>query len=146
VQHIKCQYTTHYLTQLCSSTNQCELARIYPCLDKYHHRITRQVQSHEANSFQHTHTHTCLTALCPGLPRSAGTREVKPIRILLKQETVSGRGISWAICKSAPCSRQVTICPSCHPANSVKALKVNSFQILGKNSYRNTITQATVDL
>ena len=28
--------------------------------------------------------------------------------ILLKQETVSGSGISWAICKSAPCSRQTT--------------------------------------
>ena len=32
----------------------------------------------------------------------------KPIWILLKQETVSGSGISWAICKSAPCSRQIT--------------------------------------
>ena len=28
--------------------------------------------------------------------------------ILLKQETVSGSGICWAICKSAPCSRQIT--------------------------------------
>ena len=28
---------------------------------------------------------------------------------LLKQETVSGSGISWAICKSAPCSRQITM-------------------------------------
>ena len=51
------------------------------------------------------HTHTRLTALCPGLP---GTRKVKPIWILLKQETVSGSGISWAICKSAPHSRQIT--------------------------------------
>jgi len=33
--------------------------------------------------------------------RWAGTRKVKPIWILLKQETVSGSGISWAICKSA---------------------------------------------
>ena len=45
----------------------------------------------------HTHTHTRLTALCPGLPGWAGTRKVKPIWILLKQETVSGSGISWAI-------------------------------------------------
>ena len=29
--------------------------------------------------------------------------------ILLKQETVSGSGISWAICKSAPRSRQITM-------------------------------------
>ena len=39
-----------------------------------------------------THTHTRLTALCRGLPRLAGTRKVKPIWILLKQETVSGSG------------------------------------------------------
>ena len=54
------------------------------------------------------HTHTRLTALCPGLPGWAGTRKVKPIWILLKQETVSGSGISWAICKSAPRCRQIT--------------------------------------
>ena len=54
------------------------------------------------------HTHTRLTALCPGLPGWAGTRKVKPIWILLKQETVGGSGISWTICKSAPHSRQIT--------------------------------------
>ena len=58
--------------------------------------------------FPHTHTHTHLTALCPGLPWWASTRKVKPIWILLKQETVSGSGIRWAICNSAPCSRQIT--------------------------------------
>jgi len=81
------------------------------------------------------HTHTRLTALFPGISRWAGTRKVKPIWILLEQETVSGSGISWAICKSAPSSRQITMpaphrsvflqagCPSCCPTNSVKALK-----------------------
>jgi len=81
------------------------------------------------------HTHARLTALFPGLPRGAGTRKVKPIWIILKQETVSGSGISWAMCKSAPRSRQITMptphhsvflqagCPSCRPTNSVKALK-----------------------
>jgi len=44
----------------------------------------------------HTHTHT---PVCPGLPGWAGTRKVKPIWILLKQETVSG---------SASRSRQIT--------------------------------------
>ena len=43
-------------------------------------------------------THPHLMALCPGLPGWAGTREAKPIWILLKQETVSGSGISWTIC------------------------------------------------
>ena len=52
--------------------------------------------------------YTRLTALCPGLPGWAGTRNVKPIWILLKQETVSSSGISWAICKSASLSRQRT--------------------------------------
>ena len=53
-------------------------------------------------------THTRLTALCLGLPRWAGTTKVKPIWILLEQEIVSGSGISWATCKSAPRSRQIT--------------------------------------
>ena len=82
-----------------------------------------------------THTHTCLMALFPGLPGWASTRKVKPVGILLKQETVSGSGISWAICKSAPRSRQINTpaphhsvflqagCPSCRPTNSVRALK-----------------------
>jgi len=90
----------------------------------------------------HTHTHTCLTALCPGLTRWAGTRKVKLIWILLKQETVSGSGISWAICKSASRSRQITMpaphhsvfyrpdsmgCPTGGPTNSVKALKAINY-------------------
>jgi len=54
------------------------------------------------------HTSHTYNGPLPGLPRWAGTRKVKPIWILLKQETVSGSGISWAICKSAPSSRQIT--------------------------------------
>jgi len=62
----------------------------------------------------HTHTHTRLTALFPGLPRWAGTRKVTPIWISLNQETVSGSGISWAIYKSASRSSQITIlAPHC---------------------------------
>jgi len=38
----------------------------------------------------HTDTHTRLTALCLGLPGWAGTRNLKSIWILLKQETMSG--------------------------------------------------------
>ena len=54
------------------------------------------------------HTHTCLTAICLGLPRWVGTRKVKSVWTLLKQETLSGSGISWAICVSAPRSIQIT--------------------------------------
>ena len=57
---------------------------------------------------RNTHTPTRLTALCPGLPRWAGIRKVKPVWILLEQETVSGSGISWTTCKPAPRSRQTT--------------------------------------
>ena len=49
---------------------------------------------------------------------------------------MSGSGIPWAVCKSAPRSCQITTpvphhsvlqagCPSCRPTNSVKALKVS---------------------
>jgi len=56
-----------------------------------------------------TYTHTPrLTALFPGLPGWASTRKVTPIWIFVKQETVSGSGIRWAIYKSAPRSRQIT--------------------------------------
>ena len=61
-----------------------------------------------------THTRSRLTALCPGLPGWASTRKVKPIWILLKQETASGSGISLAICKSALRSRQITTPASHH--------------------------------
>ena len=82
----------------------------------------------------HTHTHTRFTALYPGLPRWAGTRKVKPIWILLKQETASGSGINWPYASMhlatdrLPCQHPTTQvflqtgCPSCRPTNSVKAL------------------------
>ena len=44
----------------------------------------------------------------PGLPGWASTRKVKTIWILHCQMTVSGSGISLAVHKSAPSSRQIT--------------------------------------
>ena len=52
-----------------------------------------------------THTH-------PFNGPSSGTTQVSRYqkgKTNLKQETVSGSGISWAICKSAPRSRQITM-------------------------------------
>ena len=54
----------------------------------------------------------------------------------LEQETVSGSGISWAICKYAPHPRHITMpapdhsflqarCPSCCLTNSIKALNTS---------------------
>ena len=88
---------------------------------------------------RHPFTDSHLMAFLPGLPGWAGTRKVKPIWILLKQETVSGSGMSRATCKSAPRSRQITTpaphhssflqagCPSCLPTNSIKALKAKLY-------------------
>ena len=71
-------------------------------------RMTDTVTFVTVSLKSHKRTHL-LTALCPGLPGWASTRKVKPMWILLKQETLSGSGISWAICKSAPHSRQITM-------------------------------------
>ena len=54
-----------------------------------------------------THTHPFNGPLS-GTTQVSRYQKVKPIWFLLKQETVSGSGISWAICKSAHRSRQIT--------------------------------------
>jgi len=54
-----------------------------------------------------THTHLFNRPLS-GTTQVVRYHKVKPIWTLLKQETASGSGISWAICKSAPRSRQIT--------------------------------------
>ena len=67
----------------------------------------------------HTHTHTTVLLLCWNLSgttrvstyQKGKTRQVKTNLDLLEQETVSGSGICWAICKSAPHPRQ----PHQHP-------------------------------
>jgi len=83
----------------------------------------------------HTHTQPFYGPLgfSLGLPRWACNRKVKPID-LLEQEIESGSGIIWAMCKSAPWPRHITMpashhsvflqarCPSCRPANSMNAL------------------------
>ena len=79
----------------------------------------------------HTHTHPFNGPLSRTI-RVSRYQKVKPIWILLKQETVSGSGISWAICKSAPRSRQTTTSaphhsvfyrPDALPATQPTALK-----------------------
>jgi len=66
-----------------------------------------------------------------GTTRVSRYQKGKTIWILLKQEAVSGSGISWAVCKSAP-HHFVFLqagCPSCRPTNSVKALKAATSDI-----------------
>ena len=98
--------------------------------DMWHHRQTLTY----LNATVHTHTH--LTSLFLGLPRWAGTRKVKPMWILQKQETDS----EWQwhqlahmqVCTLLQTDNHTSTpphcllragCPSCHPTNRVKALK-----------------------
>ena len=83
----------------------------------------------------HTHNHfmALLDFVCDY--RVSQHQKDKTNMDLLEQETVSGSSISWAICKSAPWLRHITMpashhsvflqagCPSCCPTNSIKALK-----------------------
>jgi len=55
----------------------------------------------------HTHTHP-FNGHLSRTTRVSRYQKGKPIWISLKQETVSGSGIRWAICKSAPSSSQIT--------------------------------------
>jgi len=71
----------------------------------------------------HTHTHAHAHTHSFNGPLSRTTRvsryqKGKTNLDLLKQETVSGSGISWAICKSAPHSRQITM-PALHPTTEM---------------------------
>ena len=64
----------------------------------------------------------CLTALFPGLPGWAGTKKAKPIWILLKQETMSGSDISWAICRpdALPAAQQTASKHLPKPTRNIK--------------------------
>ena len=89
-------------------------------------------QIHVATNQLHTHP---FNSPFSGTTQPSQYQKGKPIWILLKQETVSGRGISWTISKSlqtdyhastTPLSFLQAGCPSCRPTNSVKALKANN--------------------
>ena len=77
-------------------------------LQKVYTRLLKLVCHARRYVSQHTHTHTHTHPFDGPFSGWASTRKVKPIWISLKQETVSGSGISWTICKSAPSSRQIT--------------------------------------
>ena len=83
------------------------------------------------------HMHTHLMALFPGLPWWAGTRKIKPIWILVKQDS------EWQwhqlghmqVCTLLQTDNHISTpplcflqagCPSCHLTNSIKTLKATS--------------------
>ena len=100
--------TVQHSTQTCSYVLSAFFLSLIPRSVSLSYSNTDVPLSCLTSAVNLIYTHTRLTALYPGLPGSASTRKVKPIWILLKQETVSGSGISWAVCKSAPRSRQIT--------------------------------------
>ena len=70
------------------------------------HGVYIHLTVHVRNLSEHTHTFSGPLSRTTQLSRY---QKGKPNWILLKQETVSSSGISWAVCKSAPCSRQTTM-------------------------------------
>ena len=62
----------------------------------------------------------------------------KPIWILLKQKTVSGSGISWAMCKSAPRSRQITT-PAPHHSVFYRPDSLPAAQPTASKNWRQTM-------
>jgi len=68
----------------------------------------KKYRNSNTNTFSNaTHTHP-FNGPFSGTTRVCWYQKGKTNLDLLKQETVSGSGISWAICKSAPRSRQIT--------------------------------------
>ena len=121
------------LWQLLHNVQNTEFTNTTAKINKIHTSIvlcTRIAHTY-INEIRHPFTDTRLTALCPGLPGWAGTRKVKPTWILLKQETVSGSEIRWAICKSAPCSRQITM-PAPHRSDSHGKKSAKSQKLIWK--------------
>ena len=99
------------IESLSTSTDCCTSGDGWRMGEHFYGMVRNGMEIPQGWASTHTHTHTYLTALILGW---AGTRKVKPIWILLEQETVSGNGISWATCKSAPSSRQITMPPPHH--------------------------------
>jgi len=82
-------------------------------------RTDHMINSHDFTKVDNqkltTHTHTFDGPFSRTTWVSRYQKGKTSVCIVLKQETVSGSGISWAICKSAPRSRQITT-PTPHPS------------------------------
>ena len=115
----------------------CHVTYVHLCFLCWRGNITWSTLKVLLNSNQdYTHTtHTRLTALCPGLPRWAGTRKVKT-NLYFTGARDSER--QWyqlghtQVCTSLQTDNHaITLllkflqagCPSCRPTNSVTALK-----------------------
>ena len=98
---------------------------------------TQRVVTLTSCKLTHTHTHTHpFNGPFSGTTRVSRYQKGKTsLDFTEARDSEWQCGISWAVCKSAPCCRQITTpathhsvflptgCPSCRPTNSVKALK-----------------------
>jgi len=91
-----------------------------------------------------THTHTNLTALFPGVPTWASNRKVKPIWILLKQETaaVASAGPYIQVCTSIQTDNHASTPAVCYFYSRMPFLPHNqqhhSIVYICTNTYTNT--------
>ena len=97
----------------------------------------QRITAHQQIILHHTHTHP-LNGPLSGTMRVSWYQKGKPIWILLKQETVSGSGISWAIWKSAPRSRQITM-PAPHHSVSYRPYALRVAQPTASKHWRQII-------
>ena len=80
------------------------------CMHLVFTELADSANKDKKHNITHTHTHThTFNGPFSGTTYVSRYQKGKLIWILLKQETVSGSGISWAICKSATRSRQTTM-------------------------------------
>jgi len=103
----------------------------------------------------HTHTHTHIYPFNGPLSRTTQVSRYQKGKTNLDftgaRDSESGSGTRWAICKSAPRTRQTTTpaphrsvflqagCLSCRPTNSVRALKAKKFFNSLKHLVRATV-------
>jgi len=101
---------------------------VYPSTDLLAWRREKSIpptlyKEYGARARMHVHTHTHTHPFYSPLDivwDYLGEPLPEPIQILLEQETVSGSGISWAICKSAPHPIQITT-PAPHHTQFLQA-------------------------
>jgi len=104
----ECKYSSLYIWNRLETGITCSFNQLAFFVAVRQGLYIKKENCHSSNTNEETHTHL-FNGPFPGLPRWAGNRKVKQVWILLKQDTVTGSGISWAICKSAPRSRQITM-------------------------------------
>ena len=91
----------------------------------------------------YTHTHP-FNGHLSRTTRVSRYQKGKPIWISLKQETVSGSGIRWAICKSAPSSSQITT-PVPHHSIFYRPDALPAAQPTASKHWRHNVSQNPVN-